>query len=58
MSNRQYILAIIPELATRIKNAASRDERFTHLDNVAMLGQILEDVVNFENSLITDLDVD
>lgn len=58
MSNRQYILAVVSKVMTRVKNSANHDERFTHLDNVAMLGQILEDVVNFENSLITDLDVD
>jgi hypothetical protein len=58
MSNRKYILRIVSKVMTRIKNADSRDERFTHLDNVAMLGHILEDVVKFENSLIADLDVD
>jgi hypothetical protein len=42
----------------RIKNADSREQRFTLLDNVQILTDILKEVTAFEASLLTDLDVD
>ena len=41
-----------------VKNSATHEERFTHLDNIAQLSNILQDVTLFEKSLIEDLDVD
>jgi len=43
---------------TRIKNSASRDERFDLLDNVQILSGILTEVTNFECNLMAELDVD
>jgi hypothetical protein len=43
---------------TKIKNAASREQRFTLLDNAQILADILREVTMYENSLRMDLDVD
>jgi hypothetical protein len=58
MSNRGYLLDIIHGVMSRVKNAASREQRFTLLENVQMLAVILEDVTQYEKSLIADLDID
>ena len=58
MSNRQLILNTITRLMRHVKNSATHEERFTHLDNIAQLSNILQDVTLFEKSLIEDLDVD
>lgn len=58
MSNRGYVLDLIQSVMRRMKNADSRDQRFTLLDNVQILAGILQEVVQFEQSLLTDMDVD
>ena len=43
---------------SRIRNAASREQRFNLLENAQMLADILKEVTMYENSLLMDLDVD
>lgn len=58
MSNRTQLLGAITKLMKAAKNSASTEERFTHLETIALLGDVLEEVTNFENKLLSDLDVD
>ena len=58
MSNRVNLLSMIHCVMTKIKNAASREQRFTLLDNAQILADILREVTMYENSLRMDLDVD
>lgn len=58
MSNRASIMKYIHRETLKVKNIASRDERFELLENIELLTSVLETVVNFENKLISDLDVD
>jgi len=43
---------------TRIKNAATREQRFTLLENAQILADIFQEVAQYEKSLLMDLDVD
>jgi len=58
MSNRLNVLSMIHTVMIKIKNAASREQRFNLLENAQMLAEILQEVTQYENSLIMDLDVD
>jgi len=58
MSNRGYVLDLIQSVMRRMKNADSRAQRFTLLENVQILSGILQEVVQFEQSLLTDMDID
>ena len=58
MSPRQDLLKAITTLMSKAKVSGSYEERFTILDNIAQLSGILKDVTAFENSLMTELDVD
>jgi len=58
MTNRLEILDMIHGVMTRIKNAASREHRFTLLDNAHILAGILDEVTMYEKKLLMDLDVD
>jgi hypothetical protein len=58
MSNRTHVLIMIHTVMTRIKNAASREQRFDLLENAQILADILKEVTMYENSLRMDLDVD
>jgi len=58
MTNRLEVLDMIHGVMTRIRNAASREHRFTLLENAQILADILKDVTLYENSLLVDLDVD
>ena len=58
MENRAQLLSMIHRTMVRIKNTASREERFDLLDNVQLLSDILMRVAQYEQSLIMDLDVD
>jgi cAMP phosphodiesterase len=58
MSNRSQVLSMIHVVMTRIKNAPNREQRFNLLENAQILADILQEVTQFEQSLITDLDVD
>ena len=49
---------MIHGVMTRIKNAASRDQRFTLLENAQILTDILQEVTMYEKNLLMDLDVD
>ena len=49
---------MIHTVMIKIKNSATRDARFTLLDNVQILSGILQEVAQFEQALIMDLDVD
>ena len=57
MSNRTEVLDMIHGVMSRIRNAASREQRFNLLENAQMLADILKEVTMYENSLLTDLEV-
>ena len=58
MSNRRHVLDLIGHVMRKIKNAGDRDQRFTLLDNVQILTDVLKEVTTFETNLIMELDVD
>lgn len=58
MTNRIEVLDMIHGVMTRIRNAASREHRFTLLENADILAGILQEVTLYENNLLVDLDVD
>jgi ribosomal protein S8 len=58
MTNRTEVLDMIHGVMSRIRNAASREERFNLLDNAQILADILQEVTMYEKSLLMDLDVD
>jgi hypothetical protein len=58
MSNRFKVLGMISHVMSMIKNATNRDQHFNLLENAQTLTVILQEVVQYENSLIMDLDVD
>ena len=58
MTNRFQLLAMVHTVMTRIKNAASREQRFNLLENAQILAGILQEVTQYEQRLIMDLDVD
>jgi len=58
MSNRLGLLTMFNTVMTRIKNAATREQRFTLLENAQILADILQEVAQYEKSLLMDLDVD
>lgn len=58
MTNRAQILANITNVMSLIKNSSCKEQRFNLLDNVHILAAILQEVVHYENALLTDLDVD
>lgn len=58
MSNRATLLKSISKLTAAAKNSATHEERFEHLETIALLGDILKSVTNFETKLLADLDVD
>jgi hypothetical protein len=58
MTNRRHVLDLIKCVMIKIKNAGSREQRFTLLDNVQILTDILKEVTVFEASILSDLDVD
>ena len=58
MSNRTHVLTMIHGVMSRIRNAASREQRFNLLENAQMLADILKEVTMYEKGLLMDLDVD
>jgi ribosomal protein S8 len=58
MTNRLEVLDMIHSVMSRIRNAASREQRFNLLDNAQILADILQEVTMYEKSLLMDLDVD
>jgi hypothetical protein len=58
MTNRLEVLDMIHSVMTRIRNAASREHRFTLLENADILAGILQEVIMYEKNLLMDLDVD
>ena len=58
MTNRLEVLDMIHGVMSRIRNAASREQRFNLLENAQMLADILKEVTMYEKSLLMDLDVD
>ena len=58
MTNRRHVLNLISHVMGKIRTAADREQRFTLLENVQILTDILKDVTAFESSLLADLDVD
>jgi len=58
MSNRTNLLDMIHRVMSRVRNAASREQRFNLLENAQMLADILKEVTQYENSLLMDLEVD
>jgi hypothetical protein len=58
MFNRTHVLNIICSVIAKAKNSATCDERFILLENVQILSAILQEVTQYEQALIMDLDVD
>ena len=58
MTNRLEVLDMIHSVMSRIRSAASREQRFNLLENAQMLADILKEVTMYEKSLLMDLDVD
>lgn len=58
MTNRLEVLDMIHGVMSRIRNAASREQRFNLLENAQVLADILKEVTMYEKSLLMDLDVD
>jgi hypothetical protein len=58
MSPRRELMKTITTLISKAKMSASYEERFTYLENIAVLSDILKDVTMFENGLFMELDVD
>ena len=58
MSNRSQVLSMIHVVMTRIKSAASREQRFNLLENAQILADILQEVTMYEKNLLMDLEVD
>jgi hypothetical protein len=58
MTNRAHILDIICKFMAKAKNSVTHDERFTLIENVQILAVILEEVTQYEKSLLADLDID
>ena len=58
MSNRRHLLDLISCVMLKIKNAANREQRFTLLENVQILTDILKEITRYEQTLIMELDVD
>jgi len=42
----------------KVRSAGDREQRFTLLENVQILTDILKEVTTFETNLLVDLDVD
>ena len=45
-------------LQFEMKNTPDRDVRFETLEKLALLGEVVHELVEFEKKLINDLDVD
>ena len=58
MSNRGHVLDLIHSVMSRIRSAANREQRFTLLENVQILTDVLKEVTTFETKLLMELDVD
>jgi hypothetical protein len=58
MTNRRHVLNLISHVMCKIRSAADREQRFTLLENVHILTDILKEVTAFETKLLMDLDVD
>jgi len=58
MANRAHVLDIICKIMAKAKNSATREERFDLLEKTQILAGILQEVTQYEQSLITDLDID
>jgi hypothetical protein len=58
MSNRLKVLSMIHTLTIKIKNTASREQRFDLLENAQILADILKEVTQYERNLLMELDVD
>ena len=58
MSNRFQVLGMITRVMMKIKNSTNREQRFDLLENAQILTEILQEVTQFENKLLMDLDVD
>ena len=58
MTNHLEVLDMIHGVMSRIRSATDREQRFTLLENVQILTDILKEVTTFETNLITELDVD
>jgi hypothetical protein len=58
MSNRFQVLGMITRVMMKIKNSTNREQRFDLLENAQILTDILQEVTQFENKLLMDLDVD
>ena len=58
MSNRFQVLGMINHVMSMTKQSTNRDQHFDLLEKTQILNVILQEVVQYENSLIMDLDVD
>ena len=58
MSNRRHVLNLISHVMHKVRSAGDREQRFTLLENVQILTDILKEVTTFETKLLMELDVD
>ena len=58
MSNRRHVLNLISHVMHKVRGAGNREQRFTLLENVQILTDILKEVTTFETKLLMELDVD
>lgn len=58
MSNRRHILDLISHVMRKIRSAADREQRFTLLENVQILTDVLKEVTTLETKLLMELDVE
>ena len=58
MSNRAQVLSMIHKIIANINKAGSREQRVNLLEKAQILAGILQDVTQYEQALITDVEID
>ena len=58
MSNRAQVLSMIHKIIANINNAGSREQRVDLLEKAQILTGILQEVTQYEQALLTDMDID
>jgi hypothetical protein len=56
--NRRRLMDIVMTLSRELKNAANIDARFETIEKMALLHAVAEELNDFEQKLMDDLDVD
>lgn len=55
---RRQLLDAVKRLHCELKNTADLDVRFENLEKLALVGEVAQTLIEFENKLKRDLDVD